>query len=188
MTTTTYNPLSDMNQIKDCLIALLGGREDITRLVMTTAGTPGQTLADSWYGSHCFDTSYIGGTITEGGCALYIDTVLAAASNPYVKEVTVEISVICHRGAVRLSEEEKTYCDSIGIYGNRIDCLCQMIHASILSQTAMKDFMRNHAISSLHLSEKDPVRITAPEPGFYGKTLAYTYHTACQAKHAGKGS
>lgn len=187
MTTTTYNPLSDMNQIKDRLVTLFGDNEDITRLVMPAAGSPGQTPAGSWYGSHCFDTSYIGGTIAEDSCALYIDTVLTAASNPYVKEVTVEISVICHRGAVALSENEKASCDSTGIYGNRIDCLCQMIHASILSHSAIKDFMKNYAISSISLSKKNPVRTTAPEPGFYGKTLAYTYHTTCQAGNTRKG-
>lgn len=194
MTTTIYNPLSDMNQIKDRLITMFGLDENIIRLIMAVSGAPvisEQTSAASvqepagWYGSHCFDTSYIEGTITEGGCAIYVDTVLAAMSNSQVREVTVEISVICHKGAVKLSEEDQAFCNSIGIYGNRIDCLCQMIHASILSQPAMKEFAKNHAISSIHLSAEDPVKITAPEPGFYGKTLAYTYHTACQAGNAG---
>ena len=84
-------------------------------------------------------------------------------------------------------EEEKAFCNSMGIYGNRADCLCQMIHASILSQPAMADFMKSYSISSIHLSGQEAVRISTPAPGFYGKTLAYTYHTACQTTTAGKG-
>ncbi len=195
MTTTKYNPLSDMNQIKERLAAMFGLDESITRLVVPAVETPAvleQTPVD-WFGTHCFDTSYLEGSITEGGCAIYIDTNLTAVSNPYVREVRVEISVICHKNAVTLSEEERTFCNSIGIYGNRIDCLCQLIHASILSHPAMKEFQKDYATSPVNLTKADPVRSLKPEPGYYGKTLAYTYHTACQAKSgnnvgtAGKG-
>jgi len=187
MTTTTYNPLSDMNQIKDRLIAIMGKHEELVRLTMPAAGTPGETGTGSWYGHHCFDTSYLEGTITDSSCGIYLDTVLTAVSPAGVREVTVEITVVCHRDAVALSEEEKTFCNSMGIYGNRADCLCQMIHASILSQPAMADFMKSYSISSIHLSGQEAVRISTPAPGFYGKTLAYTYHTACQTTTAGKG-
>lgn len=173
-----------MNQVKDILITLLGETKDITRLVLP-AGSSDPSAG--WYGSYCFDTSYIEGTMTDSSCAIFIDTDLAAVSNPCLKEVTVQLSVICHKNAVALSEEDRTYYNSMGVYGNRIDCLCQMIHASLLSHPAVRTFMKNHSISSMNLSGNNPVRILTPEAGLYGKTLAYTYHTAGQNNQTGKG-
>lgn len=133
MTTTIYNSLSNMNQIKDRLAIITGEHENIVRPIVSAAGTSGETGTDSWYGHHYFDTSYLEGTITDNSCGIYPDMILAVVSPAGVREIIVEITAVCHRDTVALSEKEEAFCSSIGIYGSRTDCLCQIIHTSILS-------------------------------------------------------
>lgn len=111
-----YNPLSDLGKIKESLIALFYNTEDLTRLV-----------------PHCFDTPYIEGMTMGHDSAIFVETYLTKAVSQRIKEVGIDICVLCHKDSIGLSESDKEYYQSKGIYGNRIDSSIQVIHSSILA-------------------------------------------------------
>lgn len=197
MGTKIYDPLSDMYRIKDSLASLFCDTEDITNLVMPNLDDPDFTFEENWYGGrfektvtgktkiadllgHCFTTPYIDGTVSDSRCAIFIDTLLISVSNKFIKEVGVEVSVVCHKSSVRLSKNDKTYYESIGVYGNRVDCLSQLINSSILSENIMKAIMKKYSIGSMNLVPRTPVRPYIPGNEFYGKILNYTYQSTYQ--------
>lgn len=185
-----YNPLSDMSRIKDSLMALMADSSDITGLIMPVLDDADLTLPQNWYGGtfdkdvsgqahtvtlrgHCFDTPYIEGTLTDKGCAVYIETGLTKASNERIHEVCVNITVLCHRDLIRLSGADSEYYNSIGIYGNRVDGAVQLIHSAIQSSEIRERF----SIGRLNLSEENPITSCDPLPEFHGKCLSYKYKT-----------
>lgn len=197
MGTKIYDPLSDMYRIKDSLASLFCDKEDITRLVMPTLDDPDFTFEENWYGGkvdktitgitkivdltgHCFTTPYIDGTVTDNRCAIFIETSLLSVSNKFIKEVGVEISVVCHKSAIKLSKEDQNYYKSIGVYGNRADCLSQLINSSLLSENIMRAIMKKYSIGTMNLIPRSPVRPYVPGKDFYGKVLLYTYQSTYQ--------
>lgn len=199
MAINIYDPLSDLARIKLSLSSMFCDNEDITRLVMPSLDDSDFTWEENWYGGnfketitgktkivtligHCFDTPYIEGTVTDNRCAIFIETTLESVPNQFIKEVSVDVSVICHRGSVRISKEDKAYYESKGIYGNRVDCLCQLINSSILSPRIMDGIMRKYSIGKMKLSDGNPIRLYVPGTKFYGKILRYNYYTNYQTK------
>lgn len=195
MSEKNYDPLSDMSRIKDSLMSLFCSSEDITRLIMPVPDDSDLTTEQNWYGGtfdksadgqtvkrtltgHCFDTPYIEGTSAVNGCAIYIETRLTKLTNGHIKEVGVDITVLCHRDSVRLSEAEKEYYNSIGVYGNRVDSAVQLINSSILNS----ELRSQYSIGSLNLTEENPITQYAPCTDFYGKCLSYKYQTFYQRK------
>lgn len=194
-----YNPLSDMSRIKESLCSLFCDDEDIGRLVMPIPDDPDFTWEQNWYGGkmektvsgqtkvttllgHCFDVPYMEGTVTDNRCAIFVETQLLRVPNKFLKEVGIDISIVCHKDAVSLSGEESSYFHAKGIYGNRVDCLCQAINSSILNPQIMETIQRKYSIGELQLSEKEPVRLYVPGTRFYGKILSFSYHTNYQTK------
>lgn len=187
-----YDPLSDIYRIKDSLASLFCDTEDITRLVMPILDDSDFTFEENWYGGkvtktvngstkytdllgHCFTTPYIDGTVTDNRCAIFIETSLLSVSNKFIKEVGVEISVVCHKSAIKLSSEDKEYYNSIGVYGNRADCLSQLINSSLLSENIMLAIMKKYSIGTMNLVQRTPIRPYVPSKEFYGKVLLYSY-------------
>lgn len=187
-----YDPLSDMGRIKETLMSLFCDTEDITRLIMPELDNPNFTWEQNWYGGnfdttpligHCFDIPYIKGMITDNRCAIFIETYLKRVGNQHLKEVGVDIGVICHKDSVGLSAEEKTYYNSIGIYGNRVDCAIQAINSSILNHQMMDTIKEKYSIGVMNLAEENPLKLYTTESEFYGKCLSYTYQTFYQRKN-----
>ncbi len=187
-----YNPLSDMSRIKTNLMSLFCDTEDITRLIMPKLDNENYTLEQNWYGGkfetstlpgHCFDTPYIEGAMTDNNCAIFIETYLTKAANQHIKEVGLDICVICHKDSIRLSADDTEYFHSKGIYGNRIDSSIQAINSSILHSQIADDIRRKYAIGDIRLSlEENPLKQYSQEPNFYGKCLSYTYQSFYQRK------
>jgi len=190
-----YDSLSDMGRIKDSLKSLIFSSEDITRLIMPTPDDADLTFEQNWYGGtfeknkdgqtiktmltgHCFDTPYIEGTLTDKGCAVYIETYLTKAVNGRIKEVRVDITVMCHRDFVRLTEADKEYYNSIGVYGNRVDSAIQIINSSILNS----EIKGQYSIGNINLAEENPITQCVSCDGFHGKCLSYRYQTFYQRK------
>lgn len=159
------NPLSDMGRMKESLMSLFQNSTDITKLA-----------------EHCFDTPYIEGSITDNGCAIFIETHLIKVVNQRVKEVGINIYVVCHKDSISLSEEERTYYNSIGIYGNRVDSVVQAIDATLTSPNTMDEIKKNYSIGALTFIEGEPIKEYLPEPDFYGKQMSYTYQSFYQHK------
>lgn len=178
-----YNPLSDTSRIKDTLMSLFRNSEDITRLVMPALDNTDFSWEENWYGNketlpgHCFDTSYIDGLVSDGGCGIFVETYLPKIPNQHIKEVGVDIAVICHANFLRLSEEDDEYFNEIGIYGNRVDRAVQVINASILSPEIMGQIKDDYAIGSMNLAGENPLKQYIYDNKFYGKCLSYTYQT-----------
>lgn len=200
MTTKYYDPLSDMSRIKDSLMSLFCDLEDITRLIMPTLDNTNFTWEQNWYGGrfdknikgqteittllgHCFDTPYIEGTVTDNRCAIFIETYLSKVENQHIKEVGVDIMVVCHKDSVRISDEDKAYYNSIGVYGNRVDSAIQVINSSILNTKIMDKIKQKYSIGEMNLLEKNPIQQYVPGTKYYGKVLHYTYQTFYQRKN-----
>ncbi len=186
-----YDPLSDMGRIKETLMSLFCDTENITKLIMPELDNPNFTWEQNWYGGtfdttpligHCFDIPYIKGMITDNRCAIFIETDLIRVGNQHLKEVGVDISVICHKDSIGLSAEEKMYYNSIGIYGNRVDCAIQAINSSILNHQIMDTIKEKYSIGVMNLVEENPLKQYTDESEFYGKCLSYTYQTFYQRK------
>lgn len=194
MTEKYYNPLSDMSRIKVSLMSLFCDINDITRLIMPNWDNTDFTLEQNWYGGtfdknsngqtesatligHCFDIPYTEGVLTDNRCAIFIETSLINVANQHIKEVGVDITVLCHKDSVRLSEEDKEYYESLGIYGNRVDSAVQLIHSSILNHQVMEKIKEKYSIGDLNLIKENPVQQYVPETEFYGKVLHYTYQS-----------
>lgn len=194
-----YDPLSDMAMIKDSLVSLFCDTEDITRLIMPQLDNEDFTFEQNWYGGkfdknifgktdiqtlvgHCFDTPYIEGTVTDNRCAVFIETYLTKVENKKIKQVGVDIFIIAHKDSVRLSDEDKEYYQSIGVYGNRVDSAVQVINSTINNEKIMDAIKKKYSIGDLTFTERNPVKQYIPATKFYGKCLSYTYNTFYQRK------
>lgn len=194
-----YNPLSDMSRIKTGLMSMFCDEENITRLIMPNLDNDNFTFEQNWYGGsfekdihgkthietligHCFDTPYIDGTVTDNRCAIFIETYIIKAENQHIKEMGVDVFVVCHKDSVKLSQEDKEYFESIGVYGNRVDSAIQVINSCILNPTIMAGIKRKYSIGSMNLSERNPLKQYVPGTKFYGKCLSYTYQSFYQRK------
>lgn len=201
MTTKYYDPLSDMSRIKASLMSLFCDLDDLTRLIMPTLDNSNFTWEQNWYGGnfdtntkgqteittligHCFDTPYIEGTVTDNRCAIFVETYLSKVENRHIKEVGVDIMIICHKDAVKLSDEDKRYYESIGVYGNRVDSAVQVINSSILNPKIMDKIKQKYSIGDMNLLERSPLQQYVPGTKFYGKVLHYTYQTFYQRKNS----
>lgn len=169
MTINAYNPLSDMSRIKDSLITLFCSSEDITRLV-----------------GQCYDTPYIEGTVSENSCAIFVETYLIRLKNQHIKEVGVDITVVCHKDCIKLSQEDKAYYEAMGIYGNRVDSAIQAINSSIQSCEVMEKIRENYSIGGMSLIEENPLQQYVPGTEFYGKVLHYTYQNFYKRKNSSR--
>lgn len=194
-----YDPLSDMAMIKESLMFLFCDTEDITRLIMPQLDNNHFTFEENWYGGsfdknvygdteienlvgHCFDTPYIEGTVTDNRCAVFIETYLTRVDNQHFKQVGVDIFIIAHKDTVKLSDEDKRYYKSKGIYGNRVDSAVQVINSTINNEETMNAIKKKYSIGNLSLSERNPIKQYAPGTKFYGKCLSYVYDTFYQRK------
>ena len=82
----------------------------------------------------------------------------------------------------RLSNEDKKYYKSKGVYGNRVDCATQVINSSINDEKIMEAIKKKYSIGNLAFSDRNPVKEYAPGTKFYGKVLSYVYDTFYQRK------
>lgn len=199
MTTEHYDSLADMGRIKESLMSVFGNTENITKLVMPVLDNNSFTHLQNWYGGvffagseassgvrligHCFDVPYSDGILTDKRCAIFIETCITKIANRHIKEVGVDISVICHKDLLYMSEEETEYFNAAGIYGNRIDSTVQAINSTIMSADTENLIKELYSVGSLILSEKDPVRQCASGSEFYGKCLSYTYQSFYHRKN-----
>lgn len=158
MSDTYTNPLSDMGKIKETLVSLFQNNSDITKLA-----------------SYFYDTPYIEGIITDNGCSIFLETRLIKVANQRIKEVGVDIYVVCHKDSIALSDEDMAYYNSIGLFGNRMDCAIQAIHSSIVN-------FKTYSIGDLTLVTERPIKQFLTESNFYGKKMSYTYQAFYQKK------
>lgn len=199
MTEKFYDSLSDTSRLKERLMSLFYSKEELVRLIMPKLDDDNFTREQNWYGGlfekaadgqteivtltgHCFDTSYIEGTLAEGQCAVYLESGLSKAENRHFKEVSMDIMVVCHKDALRLSEEDKNFYNAMGVYGNRVDSAVQIIHSCILGQSMADEIKESYAVGSLNLAGENPLKQYIPDTKFYGKCLSYTYHSFYQRK------
>jgi len=194
-----YDPLSDLSRIKTSLMSLFCDVEDLTHLIMPNIDNDHFTFEENWYGGkynknifgkteitnligHCFDTPYIEGTVTDNRCAIFIETYLNKVENQHIKEVGVDIFVVCHKDSVRLSDEDKKYYESVGVYGNRVDSAIQVINSTINNPMIMKGIKKKYSIGELIFTVRNPLKQYIPGTKFYGKCLSYNYQSFYQRK------
>ena len=194
-----YDPLSDMSRIKEYLINLFLDKEDLANLIMPTLDDEHFTLNQNWLGGkydknifgeteiktligHCFDHPYIDGTVTDNRCAIFIETYLNRVENKHIKEVGLDVFIVCHKDMVQLSDEDKGYYHKIGVYGNRVDSAVQLINSALLDPLENEHIKKKYSIGEINMSERNPLKQYVPNTKFYGKCLSYTYQTFYQRK------
>lgn len=194
-----YDPLSDMSRIKEYLMNLFLDKEDIVHLVMPTLDNDNFTLNQNWLGGkydknvygeteiktllgHCFDHPYMEGTVTDSRCSIFIETYLNRVQNEHMKEVGLDVFIVCHKEIVQLSEEDKNYYRKIGIYGNRVDSTMQLINSALLDPHENEYMKEKYSIGKINLSEHNPIKLYTPNTKFYGKCLSYYYQAFYQRK------
>lgn len=199
MTEKYYDSLSDMSRIKDSLMSIFYDSDDVIRLIMPTLDDDNFTQKQNWYGGtleknvdgetekvsltgHCFDTPYIEGKVSDGKCGVFIETYLTKAESLRIKEVGVDITVVCHKDYINLSNEDKEYFNSLGVFGNRVDSAIQAINSAILNSNAMELIKQKYSIGNMILAKENPLKQYSPGAGFYGKCLSYTYQSFFQRK------
>lgn len=190
MAAKVYDPLSDLGRVKDSFRSLFFNTDDIVRLIMPTLDDTDFSDEANWYGGkvkttvtgatknvtllgHCFDTPYLDGTIPDNRSAIFIETFVSDLKNRYIKTIRVDVSIISHKDAVSISEADKTYFNNIGVYGNRVDCACQVINSALLDPDISKLF----GIGDISMVENNPIRLYMPNDKFYGKVISYVYPT-----------
>lgn len=194
-----YDSLSDMSRIKDSLMSIFYDSDDVIRLIMPTLDDDTFTQKQNWYGGifeknvngetekvsltgHCFDTPYIEGKVSDDKCAVFIETYLTKAESLRIKEVGVDITVVCHKDYINLSNEDKNYFNSLGVFGNRVDSAIQVINSAILNSNAMELIKQKYSIGNMLLAKENPLKQYVAGAGFYGKCLSYTYQSFLQRK------
>lgn len=168
-----YDLLSDMSKIKDSLRSIFYDTADIVRLIMPDM-------------EHCFDTPYIEGALADKSFAVFIETYLTKVENQHIKEVGVDIMVVCHKDSLRLPVEDKNYFNSIGVYGNRVDSAIQLINSTILKQSTMDMIKEKYSIGNMLLAKENPIKPYIPDKTFYGKCISYTYQTFLRRKNTAR--
>lgn len=168
-----YDSLSDMSRIKDSLKSLFLDTADIVRLIIPDM-------------EHCFDTPYIDGALADKDFAVFIETYLTKVENQHIKEVGVDIMAVCRKDALILSDEDKNYFNSIGVFGNRVDSAIQVINSTVLNQSALDMIKEKYSIGNMLLAKENPVKPYIPDKSFYGKCLSYTYQTFLRRKNHGR--
>ncbi len=165
----TYHPLSDMSIIKEELISLFSKTETICKL-----------------NEGFFDRPYSKEVMTDMGCAVFVETYLTELEGGRIKEVALDISVICAESTSKLTGEQLTYYNSFGIYGNRVDCILQAIHSTITDSDAVNSLKKKFCIGSLTLVPKNPIERCDTDAGFYGKQLHYSYRSFFSSQPKGR--
>lgn len=165
MSEIRYNPISDLGKMKETLVALLSDNENINRLTQ-----------------HCVNTPYMKGSIAENESGIFIDTHLIKVSNQRIKEVGVEVYIVCHKDALSLSAADKEYFSNMDVHGNRADCIVQMVHSAILEAQNMEELKKKYTIGEMNLIEAEPIKQYMPEDDYCGKQMSFTCQSFYQRK------
>ena len=160
-----YHPLSDMGRMKEELLSLFTNTESISNLI------------EGFY-----DTPYTQASMSDKKCAVFVETYLIKSEGNRMKEVVLDIAVVCQREASELTDEENTYYHSIGIYGNRVDSALQAIYSVISDSTATDALKQSLCIGNIALLPENPIDKCDIEGDFCGKQLHYTYRSFYQFK------
>ena len=116
---------------------------------------------------HIFDVPFIYQTITDTRNAICIDTSLKSCTQT-IKEMNIEISVICHKESINLDLDTRLKYKKLGYIGrNRLDIAVEIIGDII---NGSKKF----GIGKLLPRSYDPVKSSYPSKDFFGKILFYS--------------
>lgn len=116
---------------------------------------------------HLYDVPFVYTTVTDTRNVICIDTNISR-SNQSIKEMDINIYVMCHRQSLELDYETRTKYRKLGYIGrNRLDIAVALI-GDILNGSS--DF----GIGHLRPNQMSPVRSYFPNNDFFGKVITYT--------------
>lgn len=117
--------------------------------------------------SHIFDVPFIYSTVTDVRNVICIDTNISRY-NQSLKEMSVVIEVMCHKGGLQLDNTTRKKYKQLGYIGrNRMD-IAVAILGDILNGS--KDF----GIGCLSPAQLNPTQSCFPNNDFWGKILRYS--------------
>ena len=103
---------------------------------------------------------FIDDTIEETATFIYYD-VLVPYAHENIKDLTIVMYLITHRDII------DTYTPPKGYYGNRVDCLSEMVEDVLLND---ENISRSFGIGKLKLDSIEPYNSTR----FYGCTMTFS--------------
>ena len=116
---------------------------------------------------HLFDVPFVYSTVTDTRNVICIDTNLNSCSQS-LKEMKIEISVMCHKKSLQLDMETRIKYRDLGYVGrNRLDIAIAII-GDIINRSA------EFGIGKLSPSRYEPVKSYYFSNEFFGKILTYT--------------
>lgn len=116
---------------------------------------------------HLFDVPFVYSTVTDTRNVICIDTNLNSCSQS-LKEMKIEISVMCHKESLQLDMETRIKYKDLGYVGrNRLDIAIAIIGDIINRSTEF-------GIGKLSPSRYEPVKSYYFSNEFFGKILTYT--------------
>lgn len=116
---------------------------------------------------HLFDVPFVYSTVTDTRNVICIDTNLNSCSQS-LKEMKIEISVMCHKKSLQLDMETRIKYKDLGYVGrNRLDIAIAIIGDIINRSTEF-------GIGKLSPSRYEPVKPYYFSNVFFGKILTYT--------------
>lgn len=180
------NPLASLGKIKEVLCDLFMETSSISDIVMFKIDNENYTYEQNWYGGkynkdkfgkansnelvgHCFTVPYVNSAIMDNRCIICMESYLTELPNDSNKRISLEISVLCHRSSVKLTDEETEKYHELGMYGNRIDVALQAINLALLDKKISDKF----GIGRIRLRERNPVIAFSGGVDFHGKSLCY---------------
>lgn len=171
----------ELGSYKKNIMNMFVANEDIVNLVMPTPNDNRFDLDANFLGGehkttkgevvtligHCFDVPFIYTTLPDNRNAIFIDTIISRANGESVKEMTINIEVMCHKTNLQLSTQDRVKYFKKGLSGNRLDMIVQEIDLQLNSS-------RKFGIGRFKVSPRNPVKSYFANENYFGKVLTYT--------------
>ena len=174
----------ELGNYKEKIMNMFVTNEDIVDLIMPIIDDDRFELADNFLGGefiviedgaetkiklkgHCFDVPFIYGTISDDRNAIFIDSTISRADGESIKEVIMQIEIMCHKTNLKMERQDRVKYFKKGLSGNRLDMIVQAVGLQLNSSN---DF----GIGKLKIAPRNPVKSYFANEEYFGKVLTYT--------------
>lgn len=174
----------ELGKYKDKITSMFVANADIVDLVMPKSDDIRFSIEDNFLGGnfqavsggieekvqligHCFDVPFVYSMVKDARNIICLDTVVSMAEGEAIKEITVTISVMCHKTNIKLDSATKVKYFKKNLSGNRLDMIVQEV-GLILNGS------KNFGLGRFKLSPRKPMQSYYANEDFFGKIITYT--------------
>lgn len=153
-----------LGKSKEVVINKLNQSDDLVSLVLGE-GIPIEDIINT----NIFDTLVIDLTQNEAKTYITMESIVSSIENNKIKSIELTIDVFTHLSCRTLTDDEKIKYTALGLYGNRIDCVVDLVARTIKDDESI-------GVSQLKFRERNPMTIIQPNSNYYGKRLYFTVY------------